>query len=173
MNRRLRHRHRWMVLGLALVLPAAFSWTLASRRLDPGTGQLPAVLADPPAGHGQVLAVREFLLGSVIVNSRLMADSASRQMTLEITPRTDPREPDPLLYWSPEAPEAESGSGVPPDAVLLGSLRGTRTRSFPLPKDAATRDGSLLLYSLGHQSVLGAATLPTQSLLAQGAAARP
>jgi len=173
MNHRLRQRHRWMVLSLALVLPAAFFWTVSSRRLDAGIHQLPAALADPPPGRGEVLAVRDILLGSTIVNSRLLLDSASRQLTLEITPRTDPRQPDPLLYWSPEAPEPESGAGVPPDAVLLGSLVGTRTRSFPLPREAATEDGSLLLYSLGHQSVLGAASLPTQSLLAQGAGAKP
>ena len=115
----------------------------------------------------------DVILGSVIVNTRLLVDTASHQLTLELTPTTDPRAPDPLVYWSPEAPEPESGAGVPREAVFLGSLVGTRTRSFPLPREAATQDGSLLLYSLGHQSVLGAASLPTQSLLAQGAAARP
>jgi len=168
MIRRLRRRHRRLILGLVLVLPAGFAWSVASRRPVAAAHELPTALAEPAPAGGRVLAVRDILLGPVILKTRLLADSASRRLTLELTPATDPREPDPLVYWSPEAPEPESGAGIPPEAVLLGSLVGTRTRSFSLPAEAAARDGSLLLYSLGHQSVLGAATMQTQSLLAGG-----
>lgn len=79
--------------------------------------------------------------------------------------------PDVLLYWSATETVRER---LPDDALLLGRISDTRERRFSVPSIAdghATHakadtndgdrslDGTLVLYSLGHQSIIAVADL--------------
>lgn len=167
MIRRLRRRHRTIIVGLCLLVPPAYALSLATRHPEALTTRLPLALSDPAAPPWQVLAVRQVLVGKIVLSTRLLADSASpRHLVLELAPVTDPREPDPLVYWSPDP--APSQGGLPAGAFLLGHLAGTRIRSFALPADAVGREGRVVLYSLGHQRLIGEFALATTSLLGTG-----
>ena len=62
--------------------------------------------------------------------------------------------PDLLLYWSQDPPART----LPQNALLLGSVPDTHSRVYQLPDSSWT--GHLILYSLGHQELLGSAPLP-------------
>jgi len=163
-NLRLRRRHRWLIAGLAAALPVAVVASLASRRPGIVAGELPRdVMAG--AGHSwHPLSDREVLMDGVIVQTRLLSDRLEPgRLAVELTPARDLREPDPLIYWSPDP--VGPGGPLPATAFLLGSLAGTHSHLFALPTEAADRDGILVLYSLGHQRIGGTASLATQSLL--------
>ncbi len=63
-----------------------------------------------------------------------------------------------LVYWAPTVPGDRAQ--LPEDATLLGALGDAGPRNFDLP----LRDtpGHLLLYSLGHRTVV--ASTPTGSV---------
>ena len=75
---------------------------------------------------------------------------------LELLPERDLQSPDVLVYI---ATGPATDDGLPPDAKLLGSL-GSQPRGFPLPRSVDLEGSRVVLYSLGHRSVLGAAPLP-------------
>ena len=62
--------------------------------------------------------------------------------------------PDVLVYWlEDDLPVPESLD----DARLIGKLAPGRRNSLDLPPEAAGPSGQIVLYSLAHREVLGAA----------------
>lgn len=66
--------------------------------------------------------------------------------------------PDLLVYW---VPETVQGNSLPENAVLLGELMGQAFRRMPFPTTITTDQGSLVIYSLGHQEVHTQFPLPS------------
>jgi len=62
-----------------------------------------------------------------------------------------------LAYWTPAGGSSDS---LPADAWLLGAVGGLRPQAFAVPEAVQGREGQLVLYSLGHQEVLGTVVLP-------------
>jgi hypothetical protein len=152
MIRRLRTAHRVIWLAGLVLLPAIVVLGLDARRppLLSAPRPLPAAfpLAPPsawatPAGTVMVALVR------------IAADST---MALEFTGALALRGPDLLFYWSPRPPPV---TGIDSSDVLLGPASGQPIRRYPIPATALTRPGSVLLYSLAHQTLMGARPVTT------------
>lgn len=142
-----RRAHRVIFSALGLGLPLLLGLALWDRR--------PFVVETAPP---------EFILVSIIETSitspirweeaglSLVMTQGSSGPVLDLSVDAPLRAPDPLLYWS-AAPAADA---LPADARLLGPLSGAPHQRFPLP--AAT--GQLIVYSLGHGSILHQRSLP-------------
>ena len=167
MIRRLRRRHTVMVSALTAVLPAVLAAAFLARKPPVVMSNLPGGLVREPAPLPRLLLVVTDRLGPVAVEVRVTGDALSPpRLQLGLRPLEDVRLPDPLVYWSALA--APRGGGLPPDAVLLGSLSALRPREFALPPEALVTDGQILLYSLGHGQLVGELLLPTRSLIGAG-----
>lgn len=151
----LRARHRRAFTVLALALPALYLLALRARPDRPTMaatalpGAAPQTAASAASGAPPVP-----LFPDLEIDVRLLAAGT----VLELDPRAMPRAPDVLVYWRrPERGAASGGSGgdLPDDAVLLGAL-APRARRYPLPAPG----GTVLLYSLGHRTVIARAALP-------------
>lgn len=152
----LRARHRWMTRGLAVIVPLAFAASIIARpawptdpsknglrNAAPGAAELPAELAPTLLDD---LGVSYFV-------------TAAGRLHCHVE-RGLPR-PDVLVYWTADdAPDA-----LMDEAQLLGPLGGEGSRSFLLPRDAATGEagvftGSLVFFSLGHGELVATAPVP-------------
>ena len=139
----LRRRHRRTMVALAVLVPAGFWLGIAARPDWPG-----GAAAAAPDAAGMEAEGMEPLEGLGLL-------AAVGPRTLELLPTEDLQRPDVLVYLSGEpGPHA----ALPADAHLLGGLKGLEPRAFPLPDGASTR--TLVLFSLGHQEVVGSAPLP-------------
>lgn len=65
--------------------------------------------------------------------------------------------PDVLVYWTEEAIDPDAS--LPNDAVLLGALGDVGAVTFDLP--VRSTSGTLVLYSLGHKSLVAAEPMST------------
>jgi hypothetical protein len=140
--------------ALLAVVPLLYLAAVAARPEAPVMAELPAPLAgDAPAGR--LLLEADDLFDRVPITVRLRAGDDGDGRILELTPRAPLAEPEALAYYSGEP----SGAGLPPAAVLLGAMDGTRPRTFPLPA-AAAGGGWIVIYALGHQEVVATAELP-------------
>ncbi len=146
----LRRRHRLWFPILAVVVPILYVLALAARPRPP-IAELPAALAG--SVDGELVRETEDLFGDHPVTTRVRRGDGGWQVELE--PAAVIVRPEVLVYWSASA----AGESLPAEAFLLGSLAGVRARVFDLPTAALGRDGWLVLYSLGHQEVVGAAEL--------------
>jgi len=98
------------------------------------------------------------LLHAPELTAQLLADSgASIPSAVLVTPSADPAIPDLLLYW---APTGADGTALPPDAYLVGALRGSRQQVLPLPEPGMMSGGYFLLYSAVRRQLLGDQRLP-------------
>ena len=141
---RRRHAVAWVVIGLSL--PVGYVAALAARR------DIPRVDA-PDDVAGETLWTRSRALAAVDVD--LAARRTTSGTELLLTPHRPLARPDVLVYWLP--PGAEP---VPRPSVLLGAFAGDAPASFPLPVAADEgRLGTVLLYSLGHQTDVDSAAL--------------
>jgi hypothetical protein len=151
MIRRLRQVHRVAFVFLALVIPVLMTRALASRPADPRP-PLPAVGAVGAAGG---MATWSTALGPIryrVVPPRSAAEPAS----VELAPVTPLRAPDLLLYWSHRAGPLTAIEG---EDRLLGRLDGGPPVAIRLPAGASDSAGTLVLYSLGHQAIVGSLSL--------------
>jgi hypothetical protein len=51
---------------------------------------------------------------------------------------------------------------LPENGFLLGTLAGTRAQTYALPDTTLRINGTLTLYSLAHQEIVGTAALSTR-----------
>src|SRR4029453_2940018 len=151
MIRRVRARHRVMIVLRTPILPVILLVALVARPPVPQTG-LPRELADPrdptlvPVGSGWTL------LESPRIQARFLArhgDSTPSAIALDHVEQPTP--PDLLLYWAETAGDSTT---LPADAVLLGPLETGKQLRLPV----ANR-GYLILYSLAHRERVGFAEL--------------
>ena len=152
----LRRRHRIWIGLLALVVPAGFLLGVLGREEPRVLDALPATLLGLDGGTARTIWEHEDLFGTVPVTVSLLSTPGTTGRLLELSPRSDPRRPDVLVYWAPaSAPADQLAEG----AYLLGRLAGTRAQHFALPPEASAESGRLYLYSLGHQELLDSALL--------------
>jgi len=151
MIRRLRTRHRAMIVLLTPILPIILLVALVGRSPVPPTG-LPRELADPRDPTLVPVGSEWTLLDSPRIQARFLArpgDSTPSAITLDQVQRPTP--PDLLLYWAETAGDSTT---LPADALLLGPLEAGKQLKLP----AANR-GYLILYSLAHRERVGFAEL--------------
>ncbi len=151
MIRSLRDRHRVVTTALAVILPIVFLAVLAARPV--AREPLESAAADgtglEPVGPAFSLLVEPRIEGRLLA---LPGDSVPR--ALQVIPSRDPAIPDLLAYL---APAAGDGGSLPPGAVLLGALRGSRVQVLPFADGAV--GGVLVLYSQGWNRVLASVRL--------------
>lgn len=135
MIRPLRRGHDAVFLMLAVALPVFLIAAILARPAAPASwaGEVPAVLSASETAGTTAL---DLLIGEL------------------------PNSPALLLYWAPRLTTTPGMERMlPADAVLLGSPRSNSTARYTLPAQARigsdTDRGVLLLYSLGHQALVG------------------
>jgi hypothetical protein len=154
MIRALRERHYQIMTVLTLVLPIAFLGVVLGRQ--PRAPHPPPLMADRGGRHpiGPAFA----LLDTPRIKAQLLADSGTViPDALEVTPTLDPGIPDLLAYWAATPPD---GHALPPDAFLIGALRGSRQQVLPLPEPGRMRGGFLILYSAVRREAIATTSLP-------------
>lgn len=152
MIRKLRARHRAVILLLAPILPAILLVALLGRSRIPPTG-LPRELAERRDSRLVPVGSDWTLLESPKIRARFLAQQGdSIPSAIVLDPIEQPMPPDLLVYWV----EAAGGStALPADAVLLGSLKADEELRLP-----ASNRGYLIVYSLAHRQRIGLAQLP-------------
>jgi len=149
----LRVRHGRIFVGLAVALPVLFIAALAVRP------SWPTQESSGPAPSTETWTVIGNLRGA-----RAMIEKQSTREWLHLA-RTDHLvAPDVLVYWAEEAPDLDSP--LPSDAVLLGAFGDVGTSTFDLP--ARSIGGTLILYSLGHRSLLAVQPMDTIKRIGEG-----
>lgn len=153
MIRQLRDGHRRVVTLLLLGLPLGYLAIVSAR--GPAREHAAPILPDQ---GGRVPQGPSFpLLAEPGIGAFLLARPGAGPDALLIVPDGDPAIPDLLAYWSPTAGD---GRELPPDAMLIGALRGGRRQVLPLPAPEMMRGGYLILYSLVRGEILAAVHLP-------------
>lgn len=151
MIRRLRTRHRAMIVLLTPILPIILLVALVGRSPVPPTG-LPRELADPRDPTLVPVGSEWTLLQSPRIQARFLAQQGdSTPSAITLNPVQQPTPPDLLLYWAETAGDSTT---LPADALLLGPLEAGKQLKLP----AANR-GYLILYSLAHRERVGFAEL--------------
>ncbi len=170
MIRPLRRRHDAMIGVLALVVPVLFALTLVARPSEATwLGAVPPTFVEGPDGV-RLLTDRDVPARRPLDPpaplpldaGRLVGVHTSGDMAwLDVETGDLPDHPGLLLAWVPDAEAVRPGEAdpgftpLPRDAHLIGALRARAACRYPLPADALAGTGALLLYSLGHQTVVG------------------
>jgi len=152
--RRLRDGHRRVLTLLALLVPAGYLAILAHR---PPPGVDAATILPDLEGRTAVGGGFTLLAAPGIEARLLAAPGAAEPDAILVIPAGDPAIPDLLAYWSPTAGD---GRDLPPDAMLIGALRGARQQVLPLPDPGMMQGGYLILYSLVRGEILAAVQVP-------------
>jgi hypothetical protein len=158
--RRLRQVHRVVFVFLALTIPVVMTRALASRPAEAG----PAAPVGGLEGIDPSTLSRTWLTTAGPIRFRLEPpQAAAGPATLLLAPDGILRAPDLLLYWTPRSGPI---SAIVDGDTLLGRLTGTTPVSVRLPPEAAAGEGTVVLFSLAHQSVVAA--LPLDSTQVTG-----
>jgi hypothetical protein len=152
MIRPLRQRHRIAVLTLSAFLPAIFVLGIASRRAAPLLASLPKGLSHRPAGTYQAVWLRDDLWEKMPLRTRLLSDSTTSNLALEVTGADPVVRPDVLVYWVPGNPKMDDS--LPGDAILLGAWTQDSANALDLPQAARAGKGKLMLYSLADHEIV-------------------
>jgi hypothetical protein len=131
---RLRARHRRWIAWIGALTLAGFVSALAARPERPL--EPPPRPPDPGSGAWKEIGPDNQLRAVLATAGRVRIERGQRLVS-----------PDLLVYWAPR-----SGDGLPPDAVLLGSLGDPPGRDFGLPEGAS--EGVLVIFSGGRNEVV-------------------
>ena len=151
MIRALRGHHERIFLALAVALPLLLLAALMVRPSWPtqqSPGPAPSIEAWTEVGPGS--------------GARALIEQQNTREWLHLARTEALVAPDVLVYWAEKAPDLDSP--LPDDAVLLGAFGDIGTVTFDLPARGVS--GALLLYSLGHSSLV--ATIPMSSIETTG-----
>ena len=153
MIRSLRRRHGAILLGLAAVVPLLAVVALLARPTLPiGPAPIPAPTTDEWTA----------LLSEGRVRALIESDGGREWLHLKRNPALIA--PDVLVYWTSAIPRQRGGPGD--DAVLLGPLGDAGTHTYDLP--LRETPGVVLLYSLGHATVVGSTPVGSIARLDRG-----
>jgi hypothetical protein len=151
MIRPLRQRHRRIVVGFGILLPIAFATGIVARKPVPVVASLPAALIQPSSAFAAAEWGRSDLFARTHFKVQLRRENAgSRRLAVEFFAGSNFVKPDLIVYWI--AGDASITDSVPDSAQLLGGF--VQAEALPLPEDAATRGGRLMLYSLADQEII-------------------
>lgn len=150
MIRPLRQRHRRMFGFIGVLLPLAFIEGIVARRTVPETSMLPPELSNTSVQTFTATGYeRHDAFENVPVTIRLWRDLSTGQSAVGFSAPKDFVKPDLIAYWITGQPTDRTT--MPTDAVLLGSFVAT---ALPLPAEATTAEGSLILFSLADQEIV-------------------
>ena len=152
MIRPLRQRHRIAVLTLSAFLPAVFVLGIASRRVVPLVGSSPRGLSQESADTYKSLWVRDDLWEKKPLRTKLLTDSKTSKLKLEVTAAVPSIRPDVLLYWVSGTPTVEDS--LPNDAILVGAWTQESANALDLPLATRATQGKLVLYSLADHEIV-------------------
>ena len=156
MIRPLRRRHRSMVIALGIFIPVAFAVGIVARKTVPEMDALPKELAPAMAQYDRQ-AWRTDLFAKTAVEVRLLREQGGAgKFAIELSAGNDFVKPDLIVYWVAGNPTITDS--LPGNAMLLGSFG---TSALPLPSEAVTGSGILVLFSLADNEVVDV-TKPTQ-----------
>jgi hypothetical protein len=151
MIRPLRQRHRRMVAVLGVLLPVAFAAGIAARKPAPTIATLPAGLAMTPQHFEAVEWERADLFTKTPITVRLLREKGGAgHSAVAFSAPKDFVKPDLIVYWLAGSPNITDT--VPDNARLLGAFNSSV--ELPLPPDATSGSGVLVLYSLADQEVV-------------------
>ena len=151
MIRPLRQRHRRMVIVLGVFLPIPFLIGIAARKSVPGMTSLPQELVASP----QKFAVTEWERADLFTKSpiqvRLLRENAGAgHFAVEFSAAKDFVKPDLIVYWV--AVGTRITDTIPDHAFLVGSFNSSA--ALPLPLEAGSASGVLVLYSLADHVIV-------------------
>jgi hypothetical protein len=152
MIRPLRQRHRVMVFVLSIVVPAAFTVGITTRKTVPAVSvAAPGLSAEIP--RLSELWSRDDLWKKKAIHTRLLNGGAGgAQLAVELIWSDQIVRPDVIVYWL--RGERKIDDSPPDDAMLLGSFDPSTPMPLTLPAEAANNPGMLLLYSLGDHEIV-------------------
>jgi len=151
MIRPLRQRHRRMVTVLGVLLPIAFVVGIAARKPVPSTPSLPAGLVASPRTFAATQWEHADLFAKAVIQVRLLRESADAGgFGIELSAPKDFVKPDLIVYWVAGNPNITDT--LPDNARLLGAFNSSI--ALPLPVEATSASGILVLYSLADQEVI-------------------
>ncbi|MFK7885324.1 MAG: hypothetical protein AB8G16_00535 [Gammaproteobacteria bacterium] len=154
----LRRRHRTMIWIAAISIPLILYFALRGRTAAI-TDATPLITRNIPALGTVLMGEHTLRLSPASKATQLQIAVFSESgegtpWTLSLTHNGQPSPgPDVLIYWQQDNALKQLAT----DAILLGPYLGQGGNHFALPVNQAT--GSVVLYSLAHQDVLGASTL--------------
>jgi len=145
----LRRRHRRILAALSVLLPVALAAGIVARRTVPDATALSAALSSSTqtftaTGHELV-----DLFPSTPVRVSLWRERDNGRFAVGFVAARDFTKPDLLAYWTAGHPS--TAGKLPSEATLLGGFVG---RPLTLPVEAASAEGSLILFSLADQEVV-------------------
>ena len=146
----LRQRHRRLFAVLGVLLPLALALGIAARKPVPNVAFLPAELAAPQNLFTATVGERRDLFEKAPVQVRLLRENGGGRFAVALSAARDFVRPDLMVYWV--AGNRVVPDSLPDEARLLGAFSVT---ALPLPADAATTGGVLVLYSLADNEVVG------------------
>jgi hypothetical protein len=140
-----------MVIVLGVLLPIAFTVGIVARKPVPSMTSLPKELVASP----RIFAVTEWeradLFTKTPIRVRLLRERAGAgHFAVEASAPKDFVKPDLIVYWVDGSPNLVDT--LPDNARLLGAFNPSV--ELPLPPDAASVGGVLVLYSLADQEVV-------------------
>jgi hypothetical protein len=151
MIRRLRQRHRHVVIALGICLPGLFAVGIAARKPAPMVNELPAALAAARQPSENFEWQRADLFMKSPVQVRLLREpSNSGAFAISFSAAKDFVKPDLLVYWVAGSPEI--ADSLPEGARLIGAF--DPASALVLPPEAAVQTGRLILYSLADNEIV-------------------
>ena len=150
MNHRLRQLHRHAFVALGIFLPAAFAVGIAARKVVPENSPLPPALTGSSHNFGQIIWEQNNCFSNAAIHVRLrQAPEVAGKFAVEFSAPKNFAQPDLLVYWTAE--NLARADSLPDRAVLLGSFSAA---ALPLPLEAVTASGRLILFSLANGEIV-------------------
>jgi hypothetical protein len=149
MTLELRQRHRGIFPVLGVLIGMLFVVGIVRRRPVPELEALPPELTPRAQTFSATREERNDLFNKTGVRVRLWRQQENGSLAVDFIPPRDFLKPDLLAYWSATRPPSDEA--LPSDATLLGAFVGG---PLPLPKEALTNDGCLILFSLANHEVI-------------------
>lgn len=141
-----------MFAVIGVLLPAAFVAGVAARKPIPTAKELPNTLSSAQATFSMKQWEREDLFSNIAVRVQLLREASSMTRTaIQISAPKDFVKADLLVYWVHA--ELTLKDKIPDDTVLLGAF--VSGQPLPVPPVLTAKPGSLFLYSLANQEIVG------------------
>ena len=145
-----------MFIALGIFIPVSFAVGIVARKTVPEMNALPKELA-PMITRYDRQAWRTDLFKKTPVQVRLLREQGGAgKFAIEFSAGNDFVKPDLIVYWVAGNPTITDR--LPDNAMLLGSFGAS---ALPLPSEAITGSGILVLFSLADNEVVDV-TKPTQ-----------
>ena len=151
MIRRLRQRHRRMVIVLGVLLPVAFAIGIAARKSVPDMTSLPKELVTSRQKFAATEWERADLFTKTPIQVRLLRESAgSGHFAVEFSAAKDFVKPDLIVYWV--TGNSNIDHVLPDNGLLLGGFNPYTP--LPLVEHIGPPSVRLVLYSLADQEIV-------------------